>query len=336
MSSVSRPSFTVNEEEAQILVNLFLGDFELTYPVTHISLFKCASSNGKYRLSTLLTPESFRIKDEDPYLEGPSYADILECMMSSGILGFANMDEFKAKLKSYRAYKNTLFALDTNMVYRRFVSNTELLDPKECVIVSTVRDEITSVHNYKYSQEQIIQMKSAAPFERWLLDELVNRRMKKSRKAFRFANKELKALSAALSVEAAERFSGQEGEGDRIIARTISKCARDRNVQIVLLTADSSMTDICDAEGVEHFLFEMPKEVPRESLCTGQQLRRIIADLAGVLALVKMNSVIIYGEFKGKRDTDDLKALFLDGRAADVFKKDLEVCRELKGLGFKS
>lgn len=334
MSSASRPSFTVNEEEAQILVNLFLGDIELTYPVTRIPLFKCTSSNGKYRLSTLLTPESF--KDEDPYLEGPSYADILECMMSSGILGFANMDEFKAKLKAYRAHKNTLFALDTNMVYRRFVSNTGLLDPKECIIVSTVRDEITSVHNYKYSQEQIIQMKSAAPFERMLLDELVNRRMKKSRKAFRFANKELKALSAALSVEAAERFSGQEGEGDRIIARAVSKCARERNAQVVLLTADSSMTDICDAEGVEHFLFEMPKEVPHESLCTGPQLRRLIADLAGVLALVKMNSVIIYGEFRGKRDTDDLKALFLDVRAADVFKKDLEVCRELEGLGFKS
>jgi uncharacterized protein YdhG (YjbR/CyaY superfamily) len=335
MSSASRPSFTLDEEEAQILINLFLGDFELTYPITRIPLFSCTPTGGKYTLSTAITPESFGIRDEDPYLEGPSYADVLECMMSSGILGFTNMEEFKEKLKAYRAYKNTLFALDTNIVYRRFVSNTGLLNPKECVIVSTVRDEITSVHNYKYTQEQIIQMKIAAPFERGLLDELANRRMKKSRKAYRFANKELKALAAAIPLEAAERFSGQEGEGDRIIARTVSKCARERNAQIVLLTADSSMTDICDAEGIEHFLFEMPKEVPRESLCTGPQLRRLVADLACVLALVKMNSIIIYGEFRGKRDAEDLKAVFLDGRAADGFKKDLEVCRELKGLGFK-
>ncbi|MEN3051850.1 MAG: hypothetical protein ABC596_08590, partial [Candidatus Methanosuratincola petrocarbonis] len=242
MSSSSRPSFIVDEDELQILVNLFLEDFELTYPITHLQLFKCSGEKGRYRLSTDLTQESFSIRDEDPYLEGPSYFDILECLMSSGILGFANMDEFKERLKAYRAYRNILFALDTNMIYRRFASNTGLLDPKECIIVSTVRDEITSVHNYKYTQEQVIQMKSVAPFERGLLDELVNRRMKKSRKAFRFANKELKALSAAMSLEASERFSGQEGEGDRIIARSVSKCARERNAQIVLLTADSSMT----------------------------------------------------------------------------------------------
>ncbi|MEN3034781.1 MAG: PIN domain-containing protein [Candidatus Methanosuratincola petrocarbonis] len=336
MSSSSRPSFIVDEDELQILVNLFLEDFELTYPITHLQLFKCSGEKGRYRLSTDLTQESFSIRDEDPYLEGPSYFDILECLMSSGILGFANMDEFKERLKAYRAYRNILFALDTNMIYRRFASNTGLLDPKECIIVSTVRDEITSVHNYKYTQEQVIQMKSVAPFERGLLDELVNRRMKKSRKAFRFANKELKALSAAMSLEASERFSGQEGEGDRIIARSVSKCARERNAQIVLLTADSSMTDICDAEGVEYFLFEMPREIPRESWCAGSQIRRLIADLAGVLALVKMNSAIIYGEFRGKKDTDDLKVVFLDAKAADGFKKDLEVCRELEGLGFRS
>ncbi|MEN3017402.1 MAG: PIN domain-containing protein, partial [Candidatus Methanosuratincola petrocarbonis] len=329
MSSASKPSFILDEEETQILINLFLGDFELTYPITHIPLFRCSSIKGKYMLSASLTPESFGTKDEDPYLEGPSYADILECMMSSGIIGFSNMEEFKAKLKAYRSYRNVLFALDTNMIYRRFVSNTGLLDPKECIIVSTVRDEITSVHNYKYTQEQVIQMKKTAPFERWLLDELVNRRMKKSRKALRFANKELKWLSTAIPLEAAERFSGREGEGDRIIARTVSKFARERNAQVILLTADSSMTDICDAEGIEHFLFEMPKEIPGESTCTAPQLRRLVADLAGVLALVKMNSVIIYGEFRGKRDTEDLKALFLDSKIADGFKKDVEVCREL-------
>ncbi|MCQ8892273.1 MAG: hypothetical protein NQU41_02710 [Candidatus Methanosuratincola sp.] len=335
MSSASRPSLTLNEEEIQILVNLFAGDLDLAYPITHIPLFRCASFNGKYRLSTSLTPESFGIKDEDPYLEGPSYADILECMMSSGILGFANMEEFREKLKAYRAHKNTLFALDTNVIYRRFVSNIGLLDPKDCIIVSTVRDEITSVHNYKYTQEQVIQMKKAAPYDRWMLDELVNRRMKKSRKAYRFANKELKALAAAISVEASERFTGEEGEGDRIIARTVSKCARERNAQIVMLTADAAMTDICDAEGIDHFLFEMPKEIPRESSCTGSQLCRLIADLASVLALIKMNSAVIYGEFRGKRDTEQLKALFLDEKVADGFKKDLEACRELIGLGFK-
>ncbi|MEJ5292851.1 MAG: hypothetical protein WHS82_04555 [Candidatus Methanosuratincola sp.] len=336
MSSKGRPSFHLNEEELQILANLFSGGLELTYPITHLPLFECNASGGEYRLFTPLTPESFGIKEEDPYLEGPSYADVLECMMSSGILGFDNMEEFKEKLEGYRSYRNTFFALDTNLVYRRFVSNTGLLDPKECVIVSTVRDEITSVHNFKYTHEEILQMKMAAPFERAMLDELINRRKKRSRKALRFANKELKALSAAICLEASERFSGQEGEGDRIIARTISKCARERNMQIVLLTADGSMIDICDAEDVECFLFEMPKEIPRESFCTGERLCRLITDLASVLALVKMNSVIIYGEFKGKKDADDVKALFLDMRAADGFKTDLEVCRELKGLGFKS
>ncbi len=336
MTAAERPSFIINEEEVQILVNLFVEKLELTYPITHIQLFTCAKDNMGYVLFTGLTPESFGIAEEDPYLEAPAYCDILECMMSSGILGFSNVEKFRSRLHAYRTYKNPLFALDTNMVYRRFVSNTGLLDPKECIIVSTVRDEITSVHNYKYTQDQVIQMKKAAPFERGLLDELANRRMKKSRKAFRFANKELKALSRAISVEATDRFTGQEGEGDRIIARTISKCAHERNAQIILLTADSSMTDICDAEGVEYFLFEMPKEIPRESVCTDLQLRRLIADLAGVLALIKMNSAIIYGEFKGKRDTEDLKVLFLDKKVADGFKIDLEVCRELKGLGFRN
>ncbi|MEN3037172.1 MAG: hypothetical protein ABC588_07460, partial [Candidatus Methanosuratincola petrocarbonis] len=159
MTAAERPSFIINEEEVQILVNLFVEKLELTYPITHIQLFTCAKDNMGYVLFTGLTPESFGIAEEDPYLEAPAYCDILECMMSSGILGFSNVEKFRSRLHAYRTYKNPLFALDTNMVYRRFVSNTGLLDPKECIIVSTVRDEITSVHNYKYTQEQVIQMK---------------------------------------------------------------------------------------------------------------------------------------------------------------------------------
>ncbi|MDI9644265.1 MAG: hypothetical protein QFX35_03475 [Candidatus Verstraetearchaeota archaeon] len=330
--SSERPSFIIKEPELQILVNLF-EEVEIRYPVTHLPLFDCRWGGKDYRIKSRFDRGSFTIADEDAYLEGPSYSDVIECLMSSGVLGFTNVEEFRKRLEAYRNHRKVFFALDTNMIYRRFVSNTGLIDPNECLIVSTVRDEVTSVHNFKYSQDWVQQMKRAAPFERGLLEELVNRRMKKSRKASRFANRELLALAGATNVDADERFTGEEGQGDRIIARTVSRFVRERGVQTVMLTADCSMVDICEAEGVEYFLFEMPKEVPPELGCNDSRLIRLVSDLASVLALVKLNSVILYGEFRAKRDKDDLKAVFLDRLLGDEFKVDLETCRRLLSLG---
>lgn len=335
MSGAERLAFTISEPELQILVNIFNGKLELTYPFTNLPLYSCMPDGGNYLLRTKFRKESFTSIEEDPILDGPSYFDILECLVSSGLLGFTNLDDFKKKLAGYSSCSRVLYVLDTNMLYRRFATNTRLVDPINYVIVSTVRDEITSMHNYRYSQEQINQMKHKAKFEIRLLDELTNRRVMKSRKAFRFANKELKALSSAKSVEAEGRFNGQAEEGDRIIAKTASRLSREENLPVVLLTADTTMVDICVAEGVDCFLFELPKEIPEEIRCSGSQLITFIADLAEILGVIKANSAILYGEFKGKRDTDDLKAIFLDRKTGERLRVDLEVCRKLVGLGLE-
>ena len=96
------------------------------------------------------------------------------------------------------------------------------------------------------------------------------------------------------------------------------------------------MVDLCKFEGVEYFLFELP-HVVKADYCTTTQFLELIFKLAVVFGLVKLNSVIIYGEFKGKSSNrpNELKLKFLDTKLYTDFQKDLNICKRLQKLGIE-
>ena len=103
----------------------------------------------------------------------------------------------------------------------------------------------------------------------------------------------------------------------------------------VLLTADRQMADICRAESLEHFHFSIPLAV-KADYCDCNSLINLIYNLACVFGVVRLNSIVVFGEFKGKKGFDELKLRFLDESLYDEFSRHLRICRRLMRLGIEN
>jgi len=99
----------------------------------------------------------------------------------------------------------------------------------------------------------------------------------------------------------------------------------------VLLTADEAITDICNLHDIEHFLFKLPLNQEFDH-CTYKQLIKLALNLAGVFGFIKINSTILLGEFRGKRDRNEYKVHLLDDRIRSSLENNIEICRKLIGL----
>ena len=97
-------------------------------------------------------------------------------------------------------------------------------------------------------------------------------------------------------------------------------------------THDAKIDRITHAEGVEHFLFEMPAALGITH-CTPAAFTKLLGTLAGVFGFIQCNSAIIFGEFRGKGSrSDELKVQFLNEALYESFRKDLTLCRKLQDL----
>jgi hypothetical protein len=54
-----------------------------------------------------------------------------------------------------------------------------------------------------------------------------------------------------------------------------------------------------------------------------------------VFGVIRLNSVVVFGEFKGKKKIEELKLRFLDNEFWKSFEKHLRICRRLMELGIK-
>jgi hypothetical protein len=304
----------------------------ISYPLYNMPLFKAERNDDGYALVSLFGGEKFERQTNNAH-EMPTYGDLMECLISSGVLPFSNIDRLLNKVSQCRLFKRCCIGLDTNVLYRRVISNTQLLSSKEVVLVDTVREEIEYSLNYKYAPNHIESMKKTATCNQHLLEELVNRRTKKSRKATRFALRELILLKNALEIESGEDSTSDSRMNDQIIARAFRRYEKENGAIIMVLTGDTAMKDVCEAEGLECFLLETPYKMPTEIDDVGpRQLRAFICDLASILGMVRINSVALFGEFKGKVDWDGIKLVYLDDWDPHAFERDMRACRRLMQL----
>jgi len=320
-------------DELQILLNL-CEEVSLMYPLyPHFQLVEAVPHDDGYRLKVMQGEYDFdknRSYFQHYSQEMPSYSDFVGCLLASGIIGYENADEFAEKLKHYRSMnKRVYFCPDTNVIYHRYVSSLSSIKPSEILLVETVKEEIEASLNFKYSPSQIAEMKSLAKYQPFLLDEFVNRRMKKSRRAAYIALDEYQRLKAnALEIDAVEKPSSDKENNDRIIVKTLRRFEKERSSLPVLLTADNPMSDLCRAEGIEYFLFEYP-HVVKADFCKPRQLKELVFNLACVFGVIRLNSVVVFGEFKGKNRKDEVKLRFLDNRLWENFERHLRICRRL-------
>ena len=324
----------ISTDELQILLNL-VDEISVTYPLyRHFDVIKAEPEEGGYRLKIMQGDVDF--EEHKFHGELPSYSDFLQCLLAAGVIQYANREAFDERLKAYRTFTKPLFlSPDTNVLYHRFLTNSSsIVDLREVLLVDTVREEIEASLNFKYTPSQISEIKREARYQQFLLDELVNRRMKKSRLAC-IALAEYRELRRyAVEIEGVERSTNDKEQNDLIIAKTLRRFEKERAALPVMLTADRQMADLCEAEGIEHFHFTLPHAVQAD-FCSSRSMRRLIYNLAMVFGVVRLNSVVIFGEFKGKKGIEQLKLRFLDEELWKGFEKHLRICRRLMNLGIR-
>jgi len=329
----------VTPDELQILLNL-ADEVRISYPLYRGDLLAALPEGARYRIEMTASREDYHawlLQFGEIADELPSYSDLLECMLASGIIRYANQEAFDEMLQTYRRLKKDVyFGLDTNVLYHRFVSTNPHISPSSCILVNTVSDEIAFAVNRRYSAQKIAEITAYAPEQAAIIGELENKRTKKSRKAAYLAMREYRAIrDRAIEITAPAAHSHRREENDLTIVRALRAFEDERYALPVLLTADTYMADICDAEGLEYFLFERPYEI-RVTSCRAGEFVRLLFNLAAVFGVVRCNDVHIFGEYGGKGSSlEDLKLRFSGGGLHEAFGRELKICRRLTALGIE-
>jgi hypothetical protein len=331
----------IQKDELQILLNIFgKQSINLDYPLFDLKLIKAKTSGDCYKLNLLCGKEDFQDLYENCSCskEFPSFGDISNCMLLSGIIQYDNLDEFKDKMKVYeQVNKNKVvyFGFDTNMFYHGFPSQATFLNKYRYLVANTGYEEIESAINYKYNPNQINEMKRCASYNANLLGNLGNQKIKRSRIAAYVAMKEYNNVrrQSFTKVESDVASTKDSEENDKIIVNAIHKFdVEDSDAYVVFLTADTNVSNLCEGKGLDFFHFQYPSYLDAKE-CSSDQLVKLIYWFAIVNGFVKCNSVVIFGEFVHKgRDDDALKLLFYDRKLFETFKRELEICRKLMDL----
>ena len=333
---MQRNEAVISPEEIQILLNLLEEDINVMYPLyKRFTLFNAKAEYEGYRVKILQGLREFE-EEQNCFSEFsdemPSYNDFISTLLASGVMKYENIEHFLQRMNTYSELsKRVFFCPDTNVVYHRLITNT-FSDLRDVLLLEIVRKEIESVLNFKYKENEINLIKKRAKYQNFLLDEFSNRRMKRSRLAILALNEYRVLRSYGLEIDAIGKGGSDKEENDYIIVKTLREFEKERSALPVLLTADNQMADLCKAEGIEFFHFRIPHAVQAD-FCTHRSMLSLIYSLALVFGVIRLNSVVIFGEFRGKNRVEDLKLRFLDDKLWVKFEKHLRICRKLVEIG---
>lgn len=326
--------------EFPVLANLFSGRFTVSYPLYGLMLLSAAPGGQGYRIRFIAEKDDFE-RGAGAYkshaAEMPSFTDYEECLLASGVTSYENLAEFTGRLGVYRELKKDVrFGIDTNLLYHRFVTVTRAVAPEQTVLPDIVRQEVEYALNHKYSSRLIADLQASAPAHAGVIAEFENRKKKKSRKAAYLAMAEFRALrDRALLLETGADAAHTSRENDGLIVRALRRFEEERFSLPVLLTADTAMADLCDAEGVEYFLFRSPYN-ERPAAASPDAFFRLIAYLAVVFGVIALGPVLVFSEYGGKGNSSSaFRLTFMDEDLHTEFTRDVEVCRKLLALGIE-
>lgn len=321
--------------ELQILLNLMQWPISLKYPLYDFDIASMKPTGRGFSLQGLCTREDF---DEavsvfgDYSFDMPAYANVMQAMLTAGVLQYRNEAGFQDLKKGYRAMnKEVTFSLDTNMLYDGFPSRQGM--DLSYLLVDLVQSEIEAAINVKYSPHTISDLKRMAPFEGKVLDQLINQKMKRSRVASYNALSEFQKIrDHAVMVKGIEPAGFDKEKNDLVIIKSVKNYAKESYSLPVHLTADVNAAELCRAEGIAHYLFEYPTGID-VSECSPAGAIELIFRLAIACGVIKCNSALIYGEYKGKGGRkQDLKVVFRNPDLYELFKRELTLCRSLSQL----
>ena len=316
--------------ELQILVNNIDPPYTASYPLDGTRLFEGKPVARGYRVEPLADVEGYL--EVDPGVlekEKPDYGDLLGCFLGAGVMGYLNRREFEKKRRMLENLKaGVVYIPDTNVLYHRFLSNHGRIPMDEIALVETVYNEIDASLKSVYTPREVRLMKGEAKFHGYLVDGLLERRMKNSRKAAYLALQEYRGLSdEVIKVPAVGETGPDKEENALVFLKSIVEYGRDWGSYPVVLTTDHIMAEACEEADLDHFLFRVPRRLSGRDVTAGRFLG-LIRLVSCVYGFMRLNGALIIGEYGGKRERDELKA-FLGGQRAERFRRDLVTSRRL-------
>ncbi len=326
-------------EELQVVLNHLDSPFSTSYPLYGCPLLKFRIDEDGYRFYIETTREQLEDAKElfgEMSYEMPDFDDLFSCLIHAGVVRYSNHGEFDQISRVHKGLKKDVYyALDTNLFYHGFPTRSGI-DPAHFVIMDITKAEIESALNIKYSTSQINALKQKAPFQRQMLDDLGNQRTRRARTATYLALREFQMIrDHALWFESGESLSSDKEMNDLLIVRALRKFEREKSSLPILLTADKNVATLCEAEGVEYFLFQVPYIVSADR-CTTTEMIRLLYDLATVFGFIQCGGPYLYGEFRGKGpNLEEMKLILGHDQTKKDLEKDLEICRKLIALGIE-
>jgi hypothetical protein len=326
----------LRDGELQIFLNHLGPAFVISYPLYGFPLMQFRIEGEGYRFGIEATREQME-EAKEPFgevsYEIPDFDDLFSCLIHAGIVRYSNRDEFERISQAHKGLKKDVYyALDTNLFYHGFPSRSGI-DPAHFVILDITKSEIESSLNIKYGTSQIQALKQGALYQKQMLDELGNQRTRRARLATYLALREFQSVrDRALRFETGEPLSPDKEKNDLLIVRALRRFETEKSSLPALLTADKNVATLCEAEGVEYFLFQVPYTIVNTH-CTAPEAVRLLYDLATVFGFIQCGGQHVYGEFRGKGpDLGELKIVFQNRRKEEDLRKDLEICRKLMSL----
>ncbi len=206
-------------------------------------------------------------------------------------------------------------------------------------ISDMVKDEVDSNIKYKYRASNLNKMKKKFGLTP-IVDEFFNASARKTRMA-KSAQNELSFILGVLEAERAEATLSSEDkeERDRLIAKSYSNFEKQRNGEVMLLTADEDMAYHAKNANLLYETLIVPHEVPVSGKILPFCLVDLLYDLAITFGVIRLQGtgITIFGEWKGKGLThyskEGLKLIISkESRIKDEFERDLRIAEGIDGI----
>jgi hypothetical protein len=351
-------NLVLKREELMILLNHLYKRQEkaiISCPLLKADLFKLDPMRNE--LSRLTDNHQYYRKLQNYVLEDgqhPHYGELKQCLSSSGVLPYKNIDDFKKFLAhSQPSYDSVIgrhrriLALDTNMFYRGFptllknLENEMGLNPSTCYCITPypVLREIEKRIADKYDNDAIRQAKSAyEPEVADLLNEFRHQQTFRTRFS-KMANASLNKYEERPTHERTAKVSipNDSEQVDQIIVDQLQHFAQDKKATVVFVTSDRDMYDRCrNKTDVECIVLDLPKDIPKKLPASPQRIVDMLLDLALLYGVIKIGKIgYLFGEYRGKsarRYTDKAKLQMTNVHRGDILKQRIQCCRKLSDL----
>jgi hypothetical protein len=323
---------TVSKQELAVLLNQLPSKIIVDYPLSNDQILSIEAVDNHFELEVHLETDLIPSDSELWDKEKPSYSDYRQIFLASNLITYSNLNEF---LEDHRVYNNLkqkiVYAPDTNLFYYQFLS-TGILKPSEILLVDTAQKELIRVLNKKFTPGQINKLKQSVKYQKHLLDQFTNTRRKSSRLANNLALQEYQQYSDQVYATAKTGELAEDKEDvDTQFVEAVKKYRDNSRTYSIVLTSDKALTDLCKVIGIPFFRLELPNRINPET-STPEQLCHLLCNLAGVLGVIQINNILLFGEYRGKQNVNEYKVRYLRGEIPIEVERDLEICRELMKL----